>query len=151
MKILSWNVKGLGRLEKRGKIKRQVRKRCVDVLFLQETKRSSMDVYFVKTIWPYEEIKFMLVDSEGSAGGLLCIWRPQVFELQDCYSRKNFIISSGISSNYFQCTLVNIYAPNEVLRRRQLWDSLVNIHPHFPNPWCVGGDINEIYEKIEHA
>ncbi|XP_028105623.1 uncharacterized protein LOC114304685 [Camellia sinensis] len=145
MKILSWNVRGLGRPEKRGNIKSLVRERCVDVLFLQETKRSSMDDHFVKTIWPYEELEFLLVDLEGSAGGLLCIWKPQVFELKGCCSSsKNFIILSGMSSNSFQCTLVNIYAPNKVLRRRQLWDSLVSIHQHFPNPWCVGADFNEI-------
>ncbi|XP_028122982.1 uncharacterized protein LOC114320085 [Camellia sinensis] len=103
-----------------------------------------MDDNFVKTIWPYEEVKFMVVDSEGSAGGLISIWKPQVFKLKDCCSSKNFIILSGMSSNTFQCTLVNIYAPNEVIRRRQLWDSLVRIHQHFPNPWCVGGDFNEI-------
>ncbi|XP_028062229.1 uncharacterized protein LOC114265607 [Camellia sinensis] len=133
-----------GKPEKKEKIKSLVREKCVDVLFLQETNRSSMDDHFVKTIWPYKELEFMLVDSKGSAGGLLCIWRPQVFELKGCCSSKNFIILSGISSNCFQCTLVNIYALNEVLRRRQLWDSLVSICQHFPNPWCMGGDFNEI-------
>ncbi|XP_028120048.1 uncharacterized protein LOC114317506 [Camellia sinensis] len=103
-----------------------------------------MDDNFVKTIWPYEEVEFMAVDSEGSAGGLISIWKPQVFKLQDCCSSKNFIILSGMSTNTFQCTLVNIYAPNEVIRRRQLWDSLVRIQQHYPNPWCVGGDFNEI-------
>ncbi|XP_028101025.1 uncharacterized protein LOC114300334 [Camellia sinensis] len=144
MKILSWNVRGLGRPEKRGKIKRLVRERGVDVLFLQETKRRIMEDHFVKSIWPYEEMDYMVVDSVGSAGGLLSIWRPQIFELKSCYSGKNFIILSGTSSPSFQCSLVNIYAPNEVLGRRQLWKSLAGIHHHFPNPWCVGGDFNEI-------
>ncbi|XP_028083304.1 uncharacterized protein LOC114284569 [Camellia sinensis] len=107
MKILSGNVRGLGRPEKRGKIKRLVRERDVDVLFLQETKRRNMEDHFVKSVWPYKEMEFMVVDAVGSAG-------------------------------------VNIYAPNEVLGRRQLWESLVGIHQHFPNPWCVGGDFNEI-------
>ncbi|XP_028055237.1 uncharacterized protein LOC114259414 [Camellia sinensis] len=103
-----------------------------------------MDDHFVKSIWPFEEVEFMVVDSVGSAGGLLCIWRPQIFELKSCCSGRNFIILSGISSTFFLCTLVNIYAPNEVRGRRQLWESLVSIHHHFPNPWCVGGDFNEI-------
>ncbi|KAL7169037.1 hypothetical protein ACSBR2_034129 [Camellia fascicularis] len=85
-----------------------------------------------------------MVDSERSVGGLLCIWRPQVFELKDCSSSKHFIILSGTSAQAFDCVIVNIYAPNEVLKRKKLWDSLVNLQPHFPNPWCVGGDFNEI-------
>ncbi|XP_028075241.1 uncharacterized protein LOC114277542 [Camellia sinensis] len=40
--------------------------------------------------------------------------------------------------------LLNIYAPNEVLKRRQLWDTLANVYSHFPNPWCVEGGFNEI-------
>ncbi|XP_028074483.1 uncharacterized protein LOC114276846 [Camellia sinensis] len=103
-----------------------------------------MEDHFVKSIGPYEEMEYIVVDSVGSAGGLLSIWRPQIFELKSCCSGKNFIILSGTSSPSFQCSLVNIYAPNEVLGRRQLWKSLVGIHHHFPNPWCVGGDFNEI-------
>ncbi|XP_028105255.1 uncharacterized protein LOC114304285 [Camellia sinensis] len=103
-----------------------------------------MDEYFVRSIWPYEGMEFMLVDSDESASGLLCIWRPHVFELKERCCSKNFIILSGTSCNSFQCVLVNIYAPNEVLKRRQLWDTLVNVYPNFPNPWCVEGDFNEI-------
>ncbi|XP_028091070.1 uncharacterized protein LOC114291222 [Camellia sinensis] len=87
---------------------------------------------------------YMMVDSEGSAGGLLCIWRPQVFELKDCCSSKHFILLSGTLAQHFDCVIVNIYAPNEVSGRKKLWDSLVCLQPHFPNPWCVGGDFNEI-------
>ena len=114
------------------------------MLFLQETKRRIMEDHFLKSIWPYEEMEYMVVDSVGSAGGLLSIWRPQIFELKCCCSGKNFIILSGTSSPSFQCSLVNIYAPNDILGRRQFWKALVGIHHHFPNPWCVGGEFNEI-------
>lgn len=69
-----WNIRGLGQKEKRGKIKKLVRSRSVDVLLLQETKRSNVDEMFVKSVWPFELMQFMAVDSEGSAGGLLCVW-----------------------------------------------------------------------------
>lgn len=98
----------------------------------------------MKTIWPYEEMDFMEVNSDGSAGGLLCIWRPDVFKLRDCCCGKNFILLSGSSSVSFECVIVNIYTPNETVCRRQLWERLVNVYPHYSNPWCVGGDFNEI-------
>ncbi|KAL7162684.1 hypothetical protein ACSBR2_043049 [Camellia fascicularis] len=88
--------------------------------------------------------KGVKIDSDGSAGGLLYVWKPQVFELQDCCSSKHFIILSGIACSSFPCVIVNIYAPNEVVRRRQIWESLVSIKQHFPLPWCMGGDFNEI-------
>ncbi|XP_028090751.1 uncharacterized protein LOC114290933 [Camellia sinensis] len=143
MKILSWNVRGLRRPEERGKIRNLVKDRNVDVLLLQETKRSTLDEFFVKTILPYEEMDFLGVDPDGSAGGLLCIWRPNVFQLKDCCCSRNFILISSSTCFSFDC-VVNIYAPNEVLRRSQLWDALVSVYPHYSNPWCVGGDFNEI-------
>ncbi|XP_028082362.1 uncharacterized protein LOC114283684 [Camellia sinensis] len=88
---------------------------------------------------------FLGVDSDGSACGLLCIWRPEVFKLRDCCCSKNFILLLGASCLSFECVIVNIYAPNEIVGRRKLWEVLVNVHPHYPNPWCVGrGDFNEI-------
>lgn len=40
--------------------------------------------------------------------------------------------------------IVNIYAPNDVVNRGKLWETLVNIKSGFPKPWCLGGDFNEI-------
>ena len=67
--LLSWNIRGLRRPEKRTKVKSLVRERKVDVLLLQETKRSSVDDNFVKSLWPWEEMEYMEVGAEGSAGG----------------------------------------------------------------------------------
>ncbi|KAL7230696.1 hypothetical protein ACSBR2_009054 [Camellia fascicularis] len=41
--MMSWNIRGLGRKDKRAKIKKLVRERKIDVLLLQESKRSNLD------------------------------------------------------------------------------------------------------------
>ncbi|KAL7170415.1 hypothetical protein ACSBR2_035345 [Camellia fascicularis] len=64
------------------------------MVLLQETKRSTIDEKFVRSIWSRDPMDFMAVDSEGVAGGLLCIWNPEVFQLVDCCSNRNFIILS---------------------------------------------------------
>lgn len=97
--------------------------RKVDVLLIQESKRGSVDDSFVRSLWPLEEMGFVEVDAEGSAGGLICIWNPEIFELIDCCSSRNFILLSGIASKNFHCVIINIYAPNDVLKRRHLWES----------------------------
>lgn len=56
MKIMSWNVRGLRRPEKMSKIKALVRERKIDVLLLQEIKRDSVDVQFMKSLWPLEKM-----------------------------------------------------------------------------------------------
>lgn len=50
MKIMSWNVRGLGRKDKRGKILKLVRDKKLDMLLLQETKKSNVDELLVKSL-----------------------------------------------------------------------------------------------------
>lgn len=120
MKILSWNVRGLRRPEKMRKIKTLDRDRKIDVLLLQETKRCSVDENFVKSLWPWEEIDFMEAGAEGSVGGMLCLWNLEIFLLKEYCSNRNFIMLSSTSHHSFDCAIANIYAPNEVLKKRQL-------------------------------
>lgn len=84
------------------------------------------------------------MDSEGTAGGLLCIWYPEVFQLGACCSSRRFILLLGTMFNSFECVLLNIYAPNDVGGRRKLWVSLLKLKQGFPKPWCLCGDFNEI-------
>ncbi|CAL5339220.1 unnamed protein product [Camellia sinensis] len=126
------------------KIKKLVQKRKIDILLLQESKRSSVDSSFVKSMWPWESLQFMAVDSEGSARGLLCVWNPEVFNLVECCSARSFILLSGTYNQSFGCVVVNIYAPNDSRLRSQLWEVLFRLRLSFQQPWCIGGDFNEV-------
>lgn len=58
----------------------------------------------------------------------------------------------GMVSNIFPCTIVNVYALNEVVNRRILWDELRALKANSNSPWCIGGDFNEILtvnERVE--
>lgn len=127
MILLSWNIRGLRRPEKRSKVKSLVRVRKVDVLLIQETKRSSVDDNFVKSLWPWEELEYMEVGADGSAGGLLCLWNPQIFELKECCSARSFVILAGMAHHTFNCTIINVYSPNDVIKRRKLWEALTTL------------------------
>lgn len=140
MKILSWNVRGLGRSCKRKKIKELVRERGVDMVMLQETKRSEMSEQFVKSLWPWDYFNFLLVDAIGSTGGLFCIWKPEVFAMVNCCFNRSFILLSGIYGSFFHCVVVNVYGPNDAAKRRLLWEVLGNLRDSFHYPWCLGGE-----------
>lgn len=96
MKILSWNNRGLGRPKKKRRIKAVIKERKVDMVLLQETKRTNIQDQFVKSIWLYDLVASMNVDVDGSAGGLLCVWKPEVFSLADCCCKRSFIILSEL-------------------------------------------------------
>ncbi|KAL7220774.1 hypothetical protein ACSBR2_013629 [Camellia fascicularis] len=144
MKFFSWNVRGLGRKEKRGKVKKLLKERNVDMVLFQETKKSEISEDEVRSVWFRAKMEFMVVDAVGSAGGLLCIWDQDVFQVKDCCSNKRFILLSGTLFHQFNCAIINIYAPNDVGLRGKLWNCLLKLKEEFPNPWCLGGDFNEI-------
>ncbi|KAF5932138.1 hypothetical protein HYC85_028309 [Camellia sinensis] len=120
MKTLSWNIRGVGRPEKRRKIRNLLLDKAIDMALLQETKQSSTTNLWVKSIWPRDKIELMSVDAVGPADGLICIWDPEVFQLSECCSSRNLILLSGKIHNSFDYVIVNTYAPNDVLRRRKL-------------------------------
>ncbi|KAL7248437.1 hypothetical protein ACSBR2_003212 [Camellia fascicularis] len=72
----------------------------MDMVLLQETKKSAGDESVVRSLWPFDSMEFMVVDAEGSAGGLLCIWRPEVFALKDCCSSQRFVLMADFSAAF---------------------------------------------------
>lgn len=88
--------------------------------FFKKQKKSSMEEMFVRSIWLWERMEFMAVDSGGSAGGLLSIWNPELFQLLDCCYHRNFLLLSGVALSSFECVFINVYGPNDVSNRAVL-------------------------------
>ena len=51
MKIISWNVRGLGSRNKRRMIKDFLRSENLDVVMIRETKKENCDRRFVGSVW----------------------------------------------------------------------------------------------------
>ena len=51
MKIISWNIRGLGSFEKRREVCNLVREKKLFILCVQETKLSVIDMNLCKSIW----------------------------------------------------------------------------------------------------
>lgn len=92
MKILSWNVRGLGKKEKLGKLKQLIKQRKMDVLLILETKQKTRTKNFIYSIWGDSECDYAEVDANGTAWGLLRIWSTEVFSMEAMCSNKNFIM-----------------------------------------------------------
>ncbi|XP_028104872.1 uncharacterized protein LOC114303894 [Camellia sinensis] len=137
--------------EKRGRIKRLLRDRHIDVAFLQETKKVIDTEFAARGLWGSRKMEFMSVDPVGTAGGLLYIWDPDVFQLVGSCCNRRFILLSGTLYSSFDCVLLNVYAPNNVSSRSTLWNSIFKLKESFPRPWCLAGDLNEIRHMGERV
>ncbi|KAL7203350.1 hypothetical protein ACSBR2_016609 [Camellia fascicularis] len=72
-------------------------------------------------------MEYMSVDPDGSAGGLLYIWDPAVFQLSGYCCNRRYILLSGSLYNSFDYVLLNIYAPNDVSDRDNFWDDILKL------------------------
>ncbi|XP_028089725.1 uncharacterized protein LOC114290049 [Camellia sinensis] len=143
-------VKGQGvGPERCSSVKELLRLKRVDMVLLKKTKRSCIDVSVVKSLWPIDSMEFMAVVAIGSAGGLLCIWNPEVFSLKECCCSRSFIILGGTMYTSLNCFVGNIYAPNEDVNKRRLWSILVNLKFAFPDLWKFTWGNSQNWSKID--
>ncbi|KAH7651412.1 DNA-(apurinic or apyrimidinic site) lyase protein [Dioscorea alata] len=74
MKILSWNVRGLGRPSKRHFVKEFISSSRADILCLQESKLQEIHNSTWKSIGGSRLNFFDFIPANGSAGGIILAW-----------------------------------------------------------------------------
>ena len=80
MRILSWNVQGLGSKKKRGIVKGFLRSQDLDIVLLQETKRENWDKRFLVGFWTGRDREWIALPTCGASGGVVIIWDSNKFE-----------------------------------------------------------------------
>ena len=73
MKIISWNIRGLGSRKKRRVVKDFLRFQNLDVVMFQETKREVCDRRFVGSVWLVRNKEWAALPACGASGGILII------------------------------------------------------------------------------
>lgn len=144
MKMLSWNVRGMSSAVKKRYVGNLVKERKPDFLLLQETKIGHLEDFQLNKLWYDADFKVAVSEAEGSSGGLISIWSVDILKEEEIIVNKHFILIKGTLTNSFPCIIVNIYAPNNYMDRRSLWNELVVMKERSDVPWCIGGDFNEI-------
>lgn len=146
MKLISWNVRGLGGFEKRKEVRSLVLEKRPFILCLQETKLQVVDGGVVSSLWGDSHCSFSFRPSRGASGGLLSVWNTSEVEVWSSVSRDHTLIIHGrfIKSNE-EFYLFNIYAPCDGAARKLLWDSLsLRLQLLRGRKLCVCGDFNDV-------
>ena len=73
MKIISWNIRGLGSRKKMRVVKDFLRLQNPDVVMFQETKREVCDRRFVGSVWSIRNKEWVVIPVYGASGGILII------------------------------------------------------------------------------
>ncbi|KAK3217733.1 hypothetical protein Dsin_011703 [Dipteronia sinensis] len=150
MDCISWNVRGLGRLEKRRAVRKLVNKLKPSFLFIQESKVRSVYYRLVTLLGGRIITKGMIIDAVGSSGGLISLWSEDAFSAKECVNiDRCSIILGELAILKKEVVICNVYAPNTDAERVELWEFIVNNQRRFPVPWIVGGDFNVVLNASE--
>jgi exonuclease III len=77
--VLCWNIRGLNSKSKQLALRNVIDECGCDVICLQETKKDSFDMAFIKSCCPPCFDDFLYIPSNGASGGIIVIWKSSVF------------------------------------------------------------------------
>ena len=73
MKILPYNIRGVGSSIKWKAIQKLVVKEEVQLLCIQETKKQDVPKELCYSLWGSHDVQWSFIPSEGASGGILCL------------------------------------------------------------------------------
>ncbi|XP_076924162.1 uncharacterized protein LOC143586507 [Bidens hawaiensis] len=150
MNFLSVNVRGVGVAGKPAWINQIIRENRVDFFGVQETQKVAVSRNHMGKFWGNNEFEWAVVDAIGRSGGLVSMWNPALFSVTHVTTNRNFILTVGnIKGVESLCCIVNVYAPNDLGLRRNLWNSLVDLKSNFDGLWIFLGDFNDVRSPDE--
>ncbi|KAG9446327.1 hypothetical protein H6P81_012455 [Aristolochia fimbriata] len=135
MKLLSWNIRGLGGPKKRANIKEVLRQEGVGLFVLQETKQSQILDPDVRSVACFPDPQWKTVDAIEIAGGILIAWNPTEVEVMEdevgafCLG----IRLKDRSTGNIWC-LGGIYGPSSHEGRAQFWEELDDLLHRWDDP-----------------
>lgn len=151
MKLITYNIRGLGGRVKKKEVKELVRNQKPDMLCLQETKTEGIDRRLCSMLWEGDDFEWVSKDDVGRSGGLLVIWKRECFELETVFYENNYVGLEGWwGRDRVRVTLVNVYAPCDLGRKKRLWEELENhMFGRGGDRWCIMGDFNSVKDSRE--
>ncbi|KAK2372032.1 DNA-(apurinic or apyrimidinic site) endonuclease [Trifolium repens] len=81
MKLISYNIRGLGGKAKKSDIRKIILQNSPDLVCIQETKAEKLDRRTCTSLWGSYEFDFVFKEADGRSGGLLTIWGLKSFKL----------------------------------------------------------------------
>jgi exonuclease III len=146
MRIISWNIRGLGGLAKRKEVQKLVGEKNPNIVCLQETKLPICDDFLCSSLWGNAPHAFSFRPSVGASGGLLTIWDTTEVEVWSSVSRDHVLWCHGrFLSSGEEFHVANVYGPCDSAAKQGLWDSLsLRLQSLGGKRVCVCGDFNAV-------
>lgn len=143
IKLLCWNVRGLGDESKCNVVRNVIKDSRCDLLCIQETKLNEKNLSYVLRALPsFFQRQVVSVDARGSAGGIVIAWKHS-YELVSSWATPHTCtaILKQVSTGQ-EMAITNVYGPSIEGHKSQFIEELRGIHSKIVNPWMLVGDFN---------
>ncbi|XP_071738762.1 uncharacterized protein [Rutidosis leptorrhynchoides] len=121
-----------------------------DIAIIQETKCNWVNDNWVESIWGSSSFNYIQKPKVGKSGGLLVIWDPLVFFVNEAVEKQYFLAIKGRwKGKSMDTIIVNVYGPHKDVGKRKFWEDLDNLMNCSDVEWVIGGDFNEVRSDEE--
>ncbi|XP_076894798.1 uncharacterized protein LOC143547198 [Bidens hawaiensis] len=109
---------------------------------------TKLEWHKVKMMWGNVNFDYAFSSARGRSGGMLSVWDNSVFVKRHISCLNNFVVVEGEWVILgLKCFMVNVYAPQDEMEKRVLWQSLSFINNNLGH-YFIMGDFNEV--RFEH-
>ncbi|XP_021980839.1 uncharacterized protein LOC110876989 [Helianthus annuus] len=152
MNFVSLNINGVSDRRKANWIRKLKSIVKADFVGIQETHQANLSEIDIRCFWDRSNMCAASVDSVGRSGGLLSIWNPDVFQVNQMVKNQRFLLLSDVLSGVdARVHVLNVHAPNDPRNRRSLWAVLSELIGQSGEMWILLGDFNEVRSEGERV
>ncbi|KAL5539622.1 hypothetical protein UlMin_042308 [Ulmus minor] len=148
MKLVVWNVQGIGNPWTSNSLLSLVKTYNHDVLFLLETKLEKHNALLLRKKLGFFD--YFTVSRVGLSGGLMFLWKENC--VVNVFSSSNYFIDAWISSSdIIRWRFSGFYGNPDASQRGFFWELLRRLRFAHSGAWLCAGDFNEILNLEEKA
>lgn len=151
MKIISWNVRGLGNGNKRRIVREGLLRSSPDIIILQETKLMDVDRAVVSGVWGSRFREWCFLPSVGSRGGIIIAWDVRKVKVVESLIGNYSVSIKIMEEDNIMWWLSGVYGPATYHNREEFWEELAALFGLCEGNWCVGGDFNVVRQPEERS
>jgi len=151
MKVLSYNSRGLGGVEKRVELRHLIQDKHPFILCLQESKFGVINDVLIKSCWGDDPYGYSYQSSVGASGGFITVWDTSVVDVWYSMSFRHVLVIKGrVILTDQEFVIVNVYTPCDTAAKQILWDQLTSLLlVDSDASICVCGDFNSVRSSKE--
>lgn len=150
--VVSWNVRGLGDVDKCDAVRDAFTTSHPLIACVQETKLSDIPDNKFKSFLPAHLASHCFLSADGSRGGLATAWDENHFTLLSSVSRAYPLTTTfSYATADFTFTLTNVYAPSDHRLSPDFLLELRDLYSTISGPWMTADDFNLIRSPNEKS